>query len=120
VADVVDRVVDELIDRGEVDWVDMSEAWFVAKTAGPTSTAEEARALAIASIESAIRRGLMQLGDVKEAIGFTAWPLSVDDSIERLNREWPASMPSPEIGDIGWLCNTPEGDEFALNKRNAR
>jgi hypothetical protein len=101
----VDRVLAELLDRGEADWVPMSEAWWVARSTGAASSDEEGRDLAIEAISEALRRGLMELGDVTEKDGFRAWTLPVHQVIERLKREWSPERARPELGAIGWLNN---------------
>jgi hypothetical protein len=107
----IDRLVTELVDRGEADWVDMTEAWWVARSTGSASSDEEARELAIEAISQALHRGLMEVGDVTEREGFRAWALPIDQAIERITREWSSDRARPELGDTGWLRNTKLEEE---------
>jgi hypothetical protein len=114
----VERVLAELVDRGEADWVDLAEAWWVAGSTGGSESEEEARDLAIEAISQALRRGLMEMGDVTEIQGFRAWALPIDEVIERIVREWSVNS-RPEMGDIGWLQNTQLGNSHASTARSA-
>jgi hypothetical protein len=55
---------------------------------------------------------LIRVGDVGPG-GFVAWQTSIDESADRIRRDWMALGRDPVPGDIGWIANTEEGDRAA-------
>ena len=88
-----------------------SEVAGIAGETGGAVTDDENRRLSLELIRAVVRRGLMELGQLREETrGFVAWELSPDAALERVASDWPAAGPDPRRDDICWLNNTAEGD----------
>jgi hypothetical protein len=104
--------IEDVLNRGLDDWIDITELAFVAKSVGMAGTDAEIRDLSIEIIRNVVQEGLMEVGDVTTD-GFHRWGLSPDEVIKRIERDWGALGRWPYTGDICWLSNTEQGDEIA-------
>jgi hypothetical protein len=109
--------IEDVLDRGLDDWIDITEVASVAKTVGGAVTDAEIQELSIEIIRSVIQEGLMEVGDVTTD-GFHRWGLSPDEALKRIEHDWGALGRWPYIGDICWLSNTEEGDKRARQLSN--
>jgi len=101
-------LVEDLVARGVDDWADLGIAIDIARRVAPAA-GETRTLLAIGIVTVAIAQGFIIAGAVSEGT-FEAWPLSAEDAIARLVREWSEMAVDPRPGDIAWLCNTTDGD----------
>jgi hypothetical protein len=104
--------IEDVLNRGLDDWIDITELAFVAKSVGRAGTDAEIRDLSIEIIRNVIQEGLMEVGDVTTD-GFHRWGLSPDEALKRIEHDWAALGRWPYTGDICWLSNTEKGDEIA-------
>ena len=103
--------IDELLRRGTDDWVDNTDVAWVAKSIRGAATAEDERTVSLQLVAEVVRRGLMELGDLGGDGGtFRKWDMSSDVALRLADRKWRSLGRVPEIGEVFWLRNTPEGD----------
>jgi hypothetical protein len=106
--------LNELLKLGGDDWLDASSVASVAITVGGAASLDAIRDSSIELITEAVRRGLMELGELDDRIrGFRKWRMSPDRAIARVRQEWEALGRNPSVGEICWLANTGEGDALA-------
>jgi hypothetical protein len=108
----IDTLLDKLVISGVDDWIMACEVASVAKFEGRASSESDSRNLSIQLIQEVLERGLMEIGDVTEG-GFRTWNVSIEEAMERVQREWLALPEGPNLGDVCWLANTKKGDERA-------
>ena len=103
---------EEVLARGLADWVMFAEVygltrdWALARSLDPrTETLRVLRTL--------LEEGLAELGDVQRGAGFVPWGLGVDEALARVVERWDRLEAEPNLGDVGWLSNTPQGDARA-------
>ncbi|HWJ67120.1 MAG TPA: hypothetical protein VNT31_10610 [Nocardioides sp.] len=95
----------------EDDWSDART--IVGLTFEHTATTAEANGLALQTIIECLRAGLLVAGDY-EAAGFRAWPVSTEEAIARIIREWADlgdRAPTPDT--IAWFDLTELGEQRA-------
>src|SRR4051812_4448794 len=103
----VGAIIDELLVSGEDDWVPLVA---LVRKLDSNRSGEDLLQAVLAVVQGALASGWMIAGEVREA-GFVPWPLAVRDALARIEHEWRALGRTPELGDICWLSNTPEGDK---------
>jgi hypothetical protein len=106
----IQRCVDDLVKRGADDWIQAAEVAWVAKSIGEASTDTDVRDLALELIREVVQHGLMEIGEVA-ADAFRKCPLSPEEALSRVTREWMPLSGLPDLGDVCWLCNTEAGNE---------
>ena len=110
----LDPLIDELVVAGSDDWVDAAEVAWIAKSMGPPESSEAIRDLSVRLIGKVLGDGLMRIGEVTVTDrGFAAWEVSIDEAVERVDREWRALDREPDLGDVFWLENTLRGEQLA-------
>ncbi|GLZ45908.1 hypothetical protein Acsp06_20930 [Actinomycetospora sp. NBRC 106375] len=129
--------------RGLYDAVSLAEVRFLVSLAEPDDVPyleREPVALREASlraIDLLVGRGLVELGDVVAVaavppesedgrrtgpppVRFEPWPLSNEEGLERIRREWWDPERDLDPGNVVWLQNTSTGDEVARAIEAAR
>jgi hypothetical protein len=101
---------EDLLVAGVGDWVHFGEVAWLAAQRGAQPGREDQIAATLAALRNLQERGLMEIGDVGPD-GFTAWHVPIDEVEERVREAWFALDRDPVPGDIGWLANTPLGDQ---------
>jgi hypothetical protein len=110
------RCIDALLVAGKLDWVPMPEVAWIAKDVGGAKADDDIRRLSLDLIRELVTSGLMEIGDLPTAKGarqLSIWTGTREEWLGRLEREWLALGRNPELGDLGWLQNTLNGDEIA-------
>ena len=108
----LESCVDELLVRGEDDWVHAAEVAEVAQSIGGARTDADIQELSIDLVREVVERGLMKIGDVTED-GFQEWRAPLTDAVVRVKDEWTELGRRPNLGEIFWLANTEKGDDRA-------
>ncbi|HOM99907.1 MAG TPA: hypothetical protein PLM33_06600 [Acidobacteriota bacterium] len=110
-----DPCVCELLKCGLDDWVDAAEVVWVAVSVGKAKDEKGIRELFLRMIREVLERGWMKIGDVDVVGpgGFAEWGLSVDEALEKLEREWDALGRLPVLWELCWLDITEEGADIA-------
>lgn len=103
--------------RGLDDWVSLAEARSLVSIAEP-GTPTAVREATLRAITLLVENDLARLGELDPR--FVPWPLSTEDGLRRVRREW--WDPEKELvpGNIVWIDNTPAGDEIARAIEAAR
>jgi hypothetical protein len=109
--------IDDLLVRGCDDWVDACEVASVAIEVGGAKAESDIRELSLELIRNVVQQGLMELGDVDVAgeweskEGFRKWDLPIQESVNRVEREWNALGRNPTLWEVCWLQITDKGRE---------
>ena len=94
----------DIVEAASDDWVHLDQlAWFVSQRCPDLSHSDRPRA-GVRALRSLLEQGLILVGDVEVESGFRAWPLSIDQIIERFEAGWIAMDHDPLPGDVGWLA----------------
>lgn len=107
-----ERMIRALVDRGRDDWVMAADVAWIARDIGGADSDDEVRIESINLIGTALRDGLMRVGDVTDG-GFFPWEASIDQALRRVEASWQELGRSPDLGEVCWLENTAEGDALA-------
>ena len=111
---ILQACLDEVVRLGADDWLDASSVASVAITVGRAASVNAIRDLSIRVIAEAVRRGLMEVGELDDRIrGFRKWPMTADRALARIQTEWEALGRNPSVGEVCWLANTRDGDSLA-------
>jgi len=109
--------------RGCDDWVNAAEVTSVAKFTGHAQSEDEIRSVSLKLIREVVQQGLMEIGDLPdEGRRLKLWPMTSQECLDRVEREWNALGRNPSLGEICWLQNTDKGDalgEEAFKRRDA-
>jgi hypothetical protein len=108
----------EILLHGIDDWVQMCEVASVARGVLPRASAEEIREKSVRAVGELREHGCVRVGDLTKA-GFSSWVGDTAEIVGRIDAEWRA-LGSPNLGDIGWLENTPIGNRIGLEEWKAR
>lgn len=108
----IDACAIEVLKRGLDDWIQAAEVASVVQSVVKQPTNADTRRVALEVIEELVRGDFMRAGDVTSE-GFTEWPMTSTEVIQRIASEWNALSRSPELGEICWLSNTGKGDRRA-------
>jgi hypothetical protein len=93
------------------DWVNVAEVTSVAKFTGQAQSVDEIRELSLKLIREVVQRGLMEIGDLPDqGRRLRLWPMSPQECLDRVEREWNALGRNPSLGEICWLQNTDKGN----------
>jgi len=93
------------------DWVNIAEVTSVAKFTGGAQSADEIRDLSLKLVREVVQQGLMEIGDLPDQSRRLAlWPLTPQECLDRVEREWNALGRNPSLGEICWLQNTDKGN----------
>jgi hypothetical protein len=103
--------IDELLKRGVDDWVHDGEVGEFARSFAGAATPEQERLVSLRLVAEALRRDLMEIGDLSGEGGrFRKWDMPDDEALQHADRGWRSLGQTPEVGEVFWLRNTPEGD----------
>lgn len=107
---------EDLIASATHDWQHISDVVGIARRSGLVDD-DLLRMFIVGLIGQVLVEGLMVAGDAMD--GFSAWPMSVGESIARIAREL-GETPIDELapGNIAWFALTQEGE--LLGKRLIR
>jgi hypothetical protein len=85
-----------------------------ATEAGEVEEFNMARALNHAIIKKILTEGLMEIGDIPLWVEpyFKAWPLTIEESLQKVEAEWDKLQGRLPGGGIYWLNHTPYGEEM--------
>lgn len=108
---------EDLLAAGVGDWVHFGEVAWLASHRGLQASRKEQVEATLTVLRNLQERGLVEIGDVGRD-GFKAWQLSIDEVEQRVRQTWLALDRDPAPGDIGWLANTPLGDQAANERRD--
>ncbi len=108
----VDTCAAEVLKRGLDDWIQVAEVVSVVQSVAKQPTNADIRRMALEVIEELVRGDFMRAGDVTSE-GFTEWPITPTEVIQKITNEWNALSRFPELGEICWLSNTSKGDRRA-------
>lgn len=102
-------LVEDILARGVDDWVDVGQVVQVAKREAISSDGPDILALGLVS--TVLFRRLMIAGDVVKG-KFQAWDVPPEAAFSRIAEHWFRAEVDNRLlpGDIGWMCNTAEGD----------
>jgi hypothetical protein len=119
----IQQCIDELLMSGCDDWVNVAEVTSVAKFTGGAQSADEIRDLSLRLIREVVQQGLMEIGDLPDQSRRLAlWPMTPQECLDRVEREWNALGRNPSLGEICWLQNTDKGNalgEELFKRRDA-
>lgn len=119
----IQACIDDLLMRGCDDWVNAAEVTSVAKFTGHAQSEDEIRSVSLKLIREVVQQGLMEIGDLPdEGRRLKLWPMTSQECLDRVEREWNALGRNPSLGEICWLQNTDKGDalgEEAFKRRDA-
>ncbi|MEJ2888808.1 hypothetical protein [Actinomycetospora aeridis] len=107
----------EILLRGLDDWVSLAEARSLVSLAEPGSPAE-VREATLRAMTLLVEHDLARLGELDPR--FVPWPLSKEDGLQRVRREWWDPERDLVPGNVVWIDNTPVGDEVARSIEAAR
>jgi len=119
----IQACIDDLLMRGCDDWVNAAEVTSVAKFTGHAQSEDEIRSVSLKLIGEVVQQGLMEIGDLPdEGRRLKLWPMTSQECLDRVEREWNALGRNPSLGEICWLQNTDKGDalgEEVFKRRDA-
>jgi hypothetical protein len=107
----IKECVEDVVMRGCDDWLDACGVASVAMNIGHAHSAEEIRDLSLKIIREVVQQGLMEVGDLpEEGRRLKLWPMTPQECLDRVEREWEALGRNPSLSEICWLENTDKGD----------
>ena len=107
----IQACIDDLLMRGCDDWVNAAEVTSVAKFTGHAQSEDEIRFLSLKLIHDVVHQGLMEIGDLPDqSRRLNLWPMTPEECLDRVEREWKALGRNPSLGEICWLQNTDKGN----------
>ena len=105
------QCIDDLLMRGCDDWINVAEVTSVAKFMGHARSEGEIQDLSLNLIREVVERCLMEIGDLPDqGRRLNLWPMTPEECLERVEREWKALGRNPSLGEICWLQNTDKGN----------
>ena len=117
----IQECINDLVIRGCDDWVDACGVASVAIQVGHAQSAEEIRDLALKIIREVVQQGLMEVGDLPEqGRRLNLWPMTPQECLNRVEREWKALGRNPTLWEICWLQNTDKGNALGESLFKAR
>ena len=81
---------------------------------------DDLRQTCLEMIRHVLREGLMEIGELgTREEGFLVWDLPLEQTMERVERDWKALGRNPTLWEVCWLRNTAQGNELgeALHRR---
>ena len=107
----IKQCIDDLVMRGCDDWLYAAEVAYAANEIGHAQSADEIRDLSLKIIREIVEQGLMEIGDLPdEGRRLKLWPMTPQECLDRVEREWKALGRNPSISEICWLQNTDKGN----------
>jgi hypothetical protein len=107
----IQACIDDLLMRGCDDWVNAAEVTSVVKFTGHAQSEDEIRSLSLKLIREVVQQGLMEIGDLpEEGRHLKLWPLTPQQCLDRVERDWNVLGRNPSLGEICWLQNTDKGN----------
>jgi len=108
----LEECANEMLKRGLDDWVDAAEVASLIRSTCDAPREADVQKMSLQIVHNAVEQGLMTIGNVTKD-GFQKWQLSLPEAIGKIETEWSGLGRPPSIGELFWLCNTPQGDERA-------
>jgi hypothetical protein len=113
----IEQCVKELLIAGSDDWVYLAEALRIIESVN-AEAALDVKQLTLEVLGEVVQRGLMEVGDLPgQGCRLKLWPLTPQECLARIEREWDALGRSPSLGEICWLQNTDKGDALGEQLR---
>jgi hypothetical protein len=117
---MTDAIRNELLDRGLVDILQLSEMAGVAcRHLGGSPSEDEVVGVTTEIIGELVDAGYAIVGDVAKndegILYISSWGLGSADTIKRIEDEWRALGQPPNLGDVCWLELTESGRAHALD-----
>ena len=109
-------IQERILQIGADDWFYLAEISDLVRNNLPNHSEEEIIKTTLFVIENLVRNELIEIGGLVEGRGFCAWPLTLDESLKKIEREWQKlhnANKQPNIGDVCWMANTSKGDAQA-------
>jgi hypothetical protein len=110
---IIQDCLDDLLIRGLDDWIQASEVASVTRIIGGKNSDETVRDLSIQLIRTLLESGFVEVGMVEKQKGFIPWKVSVDDAMQRIERDWFSRPTGPGLGEVCWLNLTEKGESQA-------
>jgi hypothetical protein len=101
-----------ILSHGLEDWIQMTEVDSIAQHMFPDASPDELREKCVGAIGELKEGGYARVGDLASD-RFTEWSGQTGDILRRLDAEWQA-VGRPNLGDIGWIENTPVGNRIGF------
>lgn len=106
------RLEKELLEESSEDYLGLWEfVWHLREELG-IKDPDKRREIAMTMVRDLLGERLMRAGVPGSRTRFDAWPLSADESIERIEREWDKLNGEPNIGDVAWFDITERGKAY--------
>jgi len=107
---IIKQCIHDLVMRGCDDWVDACGVASIAINIGHAKSVEEIRDLSLKMIREVVQQGLMEIGDLPQnGQRLELWPMTPQECLDRVEREWDALGRNPNLWEICWLQNTDKG-----------
>lgn len=107
-------IQDKVLKKGEDDWVYLAEVASLVRQEMPDASEPTVVECTLRILRELAEAGLVVIGDLSGTEGsFTPWRLSTTEALKRVRDEWAALKTPVNLGDVGWLSNTPDGDQRA-------
>jgi hypothetical protein len=119
------KALDELLDRGLDDMLQLSEVIGVTgRHLGKRIHDRSVEAMTLELIGDLLQSGDAIAGDLDQDSGkilyVRSWGLSPSATVERIEREWRELAKPPNLGDVVWMELTESGREKARDTRRER
>ena len=107
-----EAMLNEILVWGVDDAIPDSVVEEVTEAIGHASTPDEYREFSLKFIRELLEAQIIEVGDWGY-YGFESWGLPIEDTLERIGREWRALGSTPSLGDVFWLNLTETGKSVA-------
>lgn len=96
-----------LVEEAQTDALGLWSVLWQVKEDLPSLTPDEARQATLTVIREALAGNQILPGEFvdhdEDTSAFVAWPLSADEAVRRIEREWAALGREPNLGDVVWF-----------------
>ncbi|MBA2691208.1 MAG: hypothetical protein H0U65_01770 [Rubrobacter sp.] len=100
------------------DHLDLWELlWTVEAEEDLEDNPEAAREAGRRVVSELVKGGYIHAGIPKGRSDFIPWPLSADEAIERIEREWKALGREPDISEVAWFDITEKGRAYLAREK---
>ena len=107
----------DLIIEGMEDYVGLWEIIHEFHVKYPNKSQEEVQLMTLEALQEILETGFMKIGmfeyiDEKN-LEYQVWELDINNSIQRVEKEWNELRREPNIGEVAWLVTTEKGEKEA-------